>query len=69
MGRGVEIEAGGAARAFMRPLAMLAVGTAAGIVMWVMLMADDGSGLLGWQGTDHDGMLSTVLARFALIRP
>ena len=69
MGRGVEIEAGGAARAFMRPLAMLAVGAAAGIAMWAMLMADDGSGLMGWQATDHDGMLSTVLARFALIRP
>lgn len=33
---------GGSARVFVRPLAMLAAGLAAGFVMWRVLMADDG---------------------------
>ncbi len=32
----------GSVRVFVRPLAMLAVGIAAGIAMWFLLMADDG---------------------------
>jgi hypothetical protein len=34
----------GSLHAFIRPLAMLAAGMAAGLVMWRVLMADDGHG-------------------------
>jgi hypothetical protein len=68
MGRGTGVEAGGTARAFMRPLAMLAVGAAAGIAMWTMLMADDGRVPAGRTGMDHhEGVLRTVLTRLAPI--
>ena len=35
---------GGSARVFVRPVAMLAIGLAAGLAMWRVLMADEGSG-------------------------
>ena len=33
---------GGSARVFVRPVAMLAIGLAAGLAMWRILMADEG---------------------------
>lgn len=67
MGREAGVVAGGAVRALMRPLAMLAVGAAAGLVMWAMLMADDGRGLMGRPGAERAGVLRTVLDRLALV--
>lgn len=32
----------GSVRVFIRPLSMLAIGAAAGLVMWLLLMAHDG---------------------------
>ncbi len=48
----------GSARVFVRPLAMLAIGLAAGLAMWRVLMADVGPG----QGRTH-GPLSADVAR------
>lgn len=42
MRRGGE-RTGGSARVLVRPLAMLAAGLAAGLVMWRVLMADAGA--------------------------
>ena len=72
MGRAAGLEAGGAdaggvVRAFLRPLAMLAVGAVAGAAMWAILMADDGRGLAGWPGAEPAGVLRTVLDRLALV--
>jgi hypothetical protein len=41
--RGDE-RAGASARVLVRPIVMLAVGLAAGVVMWRILMADAGAG-------------------------
>jgi hypothetical protein len=44
MGRSGQAGSGGSARVFVRPVAMLALGALAGLVMWRVLMADDGRG-------------------------
>jgi hypothetical protein len=62
------MEAGDAARPFVRPLAMLAIGAAAGVAMWAVLMADDGGGLMQRSGGDRPGVLRAVLDRLALLR-
>jgi len=54
-------------RAFGRPLVMLAVGAAAGVAMWAVLMADDGQGGLGRSAAGRAGMLRSVLDRLALV--